>query len=67
MREVRLKIEGMHCGACVKRVTMSLEKLGAKIEEVEVGSARLKADDSVTDSAMLAALQKSGYSASVVH
>lgn len=66
MREVRLKIEGMHCGACVKRVTMSLEKLGAKVEEVEVGSARFKADDSVSDSTVLAALQKSGYPASIV-
>lgn len=66
MREVRLKIEGMHCGSCVKRVTMSLEKAGAKVEDVQVGSARFSAEDTTPDSAVLSALEKAGYPATVV-
>ena len=27
-QEVKLQIQGMHCGACVRRVTSALEKLG---------------------------------------
>ncbi len=42
METLKLKIEGMHCGACVRRVTLALEKLdGVKVEAVEVGSARV--------------------------
>lgn len=41
-RELNLKIEGMHCEACVRRVTAALKQVeGVQVENVAVGSARL--------------------------
>ncbi|MBB5315470.1 heavy-metal-associated domain-containing protein [Tunturibacter empetritectus] len=40
-----LSIEGMHCGACVRRVTDALGKIeGVEVSSVEVGSARVAFD-----------------------
>ena len=65
MREVKLKLENMHCDACVRRVTMALEKTGVKVYEVRVGSARLHAPDTIDDPTILQALHKAGYPATV--
>lgn len=65
MREVKLKLENMHCDACVRRVTTTLEKTGAKVEEVRVGSARIHAPDTIDDTTLLATLHKAGYPATV--
>ncbi len=63
MSEIVLNIEGMHCGACVRRVSQALERVpGAHVEEVRIGAARLKADDPAP---AIAALQKAGYTAHV--
>lgn len=61
MREVNLQIENMHCGACVKRVTQTLEKAGAQVEEVRVGAARVQAPDTLEDQSLLLSLEKAGY------
>ena len=61
MSEITLNIDGMHCGACVKRVTQTLEKVpGAEVLEVRIGAARLKADDA---EGALAAQANAGYQA----
>ena len=65
MREVTLKIENMHCGACVRRVTQTLEKTGAQVEEVRIGAARVQAPATLEDSALLLSLDKAGYRALV--
>jgi copper chaperone CopZ len=65
MRKVQLKLENMHCDACVRRVTMTLEKTGAKIEEVRVGSARIEAPESLDNPTLVQALGKAGYPATV--
>ena len=50
MESIQLQIEGMHCGACVRRVTQALEALpGIRLESVEVGSARLQYDAALID------------------
>jgi copper chaperone len=68
MREVTLRIENMHCGACVRRVTQALEKLdGVRVGEVRVGAARVDAPDNVQDAALLGAIDKAGYPAIVEH
>jgi len=42
MAVLTLRIENMHCGACVRRVTAALNRLpGTQAEEVRVGSARV--------------------------
>ncbi len=66
MREVTLRIENMHCGACVKRVSQALEGVsGVQIGEVRVGAARVQAPDGLPESALVSAVEKAGYSATV--
>jgi copper chaperone len=61
MSEITLNIEGMHCGACVRRVTQALTRVpGTEVLEVRIGAARLKAGDSKL---AIAALAKAGYAA----
>ena len=68
MREVTLRIENMHCGACVRRVTQALEKVGGvRVGEVRVGAARVEAADHVEDAVLLGAVDKAGYPAIVEH
>ena len=64
MREVMLRIENMHCGACVRRVTQALEDVdGVKVGEVRIGAARVQAPDDVRESALVRAVERAGYSA----
>ena len=66
MREVTLRIENMHCGACVRRVTQALEKVdGVHVGEVRIGAARVEAPDDVRESALVSAVEKAGYPALV--
>jgi copper chaperone CopZ len=66
MRELTLRIENMHCGACVRRVTQALERVdGVKVGEVRIGAARVQAPDDVRESALVGAVEKAGYPALV--
>ena len=59
MRELTLRIENMHCGACVRRVTQALERVdGVKVGEVRIGAARVQAPDDVRESALVGAVEK---------
>ncbi len=61
MSEITLSIDGMHCGACVKRVTQALQRVPeTEVEEVRIGAARVKSPDA---GAVVAALSKAGYTA----
>ena len=61
MSHITLNIEGMHCGACVRRVTQTLERIpGTTVEEVRIGAARVESDDVAP---LLAALARAGYPA----
>ena len=65
MAEFTLHIDGMHCGACVRRVSQALAAVeGMVVNEVRVGAARLtsKQDPPPVDLAV-AALAKAGYTA----
>jgi copper chaperone CopZ len=58
---MRIEISGMHCQACVARVRKALEKVeGARVREVEVGSAQLDLEPS-RQSEALQAIEKAGY------
>lgn len=66
MREVTLRIENMHCGACVKRVSGALEKIpGVQVGEVRVGAARLQAPEDLPESTIVSAVEKAGYPAAI--
>jgi copper chaperone len=60
-----LSIEGMHCGGCVNRVTSALSKLqGVTVEQVEIGSARVRYDRGLATPAQIAdSISKIGFSA----
>lgn len=46
MQNLKLAIEGMHCGGCVNRVTTALKKTpGVEVRSVEVGSAEVSFDE----------------------
>lgn len=67
MAEFKLHIDGMHCGACVRRVAQALASTeGLVVKEVRVGEAELSStvEPAPIDLAM-AAVAKAGYTASV--
>ncbi len=57
-----LRIDNMHCGACVRRVTAALNAVpGTEVEQVEVGMARVRS--SAASEALVAAVAKAGFPA----
>ncbi len=63
MVTIELRIENMHCGACVRRVTVALGKVPATtVEEVRIGAARVRTEASAGQ--LAEALGKAGYPAS---
>jgi len=69
MPEFKLKIDGMHCGSCVRRVNQALAATpGVVVNEVSVGAAKVTTtqkpapgDEAI--SLAIAALAKAGYNA----
>lgn len=65
MHTLKFAIEGMGCGACVRKVTDALKAVpGVHVESVEIGAATVALDPSQAgDAAVVEALAKSGYTA----
>jgi copper chaperone len=71
MSEFALRIDGMHCGSCVRRVSQALSQTaGVTVKEVQIGAARLESEARLgseeqtgTVDAAIAALAKAGYTA----
>jgi copper chaperone len=65
MSEFTLRIDGMHCGSCVRRVSQALAGTnGLQVKEVRIGAARVASDqDPLPIDHALAALAKAGYAA----
>ena len=57
---MKIAIEGMHCEACVQRVRKALEKAGAHVESVQIGSAVVTIGGE-REEAALAAVRDAGY------
>ncbi len=65
VREVTLRIEGMHCGSCIRRVTQALNQAGPfTVKEVRLGAARYEAPAG-SEPAAVGALAKAGFTARV--
>jgi copper chaperone len=64
-----LSIEGMHCGACIRRVTDALQKVdGVEVGSVEVGSAKLAfSPEETTVDQIAAAVNRIGFQANVAN
>jgi len=69
MAEITLKIDGMHCGSCIRRVTQAIHGAGqVDVREVRLGAARFHTSEDATATqadAAIAALAKAGYMARV--
>lgn len=65
MVEFTLRIDGMHCGSCVRRVSQALASTeGIQVSEVRVGAARLASSQNPPPVDLaLAALARAGYTA----
>jgi len=65
MAEFRLRIDGMHCGGCVRRVSQALATTeGIQVEEVQVGSAKVSSSAGHAPIELaISALAKAGYTA----
>ena len=65
MAEFTLRIDGMHCGSCVRRVSQTLAAVpGVAVNEVRVGAARLIATEGPAPVDLaIAALAKAGFAA----
>jgi len=63
--KLNLSIEGMHCAACVRRVTDALSGVeGVEVESVEVGSAKVAFEPKQTSPGQIAsAVNRIGFSA----
>lgn len=62
---VKLTIEGMSCGGCVRHVTQALGAIpGARVQDVKVGSATVAIDPQATSpQALVEAVNAAGYTA----
>lgn len=62
--EFTLQIDGMHCGACIRRVAQALASTeGIQVEEVRLGGARIIATTPEQITPAVAAVAKAGYNA----
>lgn len=64
---LKLSIEGMHCGACVRRVTHALQAVsGVEVGSVEIGTATVAFDPSEATSEQISgAVNAIGFTAQV--
>ncbi len=62
---LKLSIDGMHCGACVRRVTESLQRTaGVQLGVVDIGSAQMAFDPAETSAEkIVAAVNSIGFQA----
>ena len=65
--KIKLSIQGMHCEACVRRVTNALSSVeGVRVDSAEVGSAHVTFDSAtVAPGQIVAALDRIGFAAHV--
>lgn len=65
---LKMTIEGMHCGSCVKRVTLAIQKVeGVEGVNVEVGSASVQYDaEKAEQQEFLDAINRIGFTAHAV-
>lgn len=67
MERISLKIDGMHCDGCVRRVRKLLEQTGAtEIHDVEVGRAEISVSpDGPEDFSFKDKLEEAGFTVTV--
>ncbi|MWV16267.1 copper-binding protein [Pseudomonas sp. L-22-4S-12] len=67
MKTIELQVDGMSCGACVKRVGAALGSLAGVGEvRVDLAGGKVRVEAEVDSRELLAALQQAGYPARVL-
>ena len=62
MIEKIFKVEGMNCQHCVKAVEVELNEIGVEPIEVEIGSAKVKFDETkYSDNDIVNAIDEAGF------
>lgn len=69
MRELRLRVDGMHCAACVSRVESVLAEEGCSDISINLasGNVMLSADDNVSPEKLCEAINDLGFEANLIH
>ncbi len=66
MSEITLRIDGMHCGSFIRRVTQTLQSVnGAEVEEVRLGAARVTLAEGSNPETLLTGLGNAGFAARI--
>jgi copper chaperone len=65
LAEFTLRVDGMHCGSCIRRVSQALAATpGVVVNEVRIGAVRLSSDEEPPPLGLaIAAIAKAGYTA----
>lgn len=69
MKNLNLKISGMHCGSCEKIIQMDLDDVDGVIEaeiDSKKGTGLVKVEDSVSSEVILKTINDAGYKAELV-
>jgi copper chaperone CopZ len=61
--KLEFKLEGMHCGGCVTRLTHTLKRLkGVQVEDVQIGAAQVTYEKTaITPEEIQAAIRQAGW------
>ena len=65
--KIKVKITGMHCSSCVRRIEKKLEKIGAKTKVnlvTEIATIQLK--NNLSKETIISEIEKLGYSAQIL-
>ncbi|MBV8436885.1 MAG: heavy-metal-associated domain-containing protein [Silvibacterium sp.] len=67
--DLRLSIEGMHCEACVRRVTNALAGVkGVRVDSVKLGSAKVEFEPgTATPEEIAGAVDRIGFKVQIEH
>jgi len=68
MKNINLKIEGMHCESCEKIIKMEIEEVPGVLEskiDSKIGTGNIKVEDSVEGEVIIEAVKKAGYKAEI--
>jgi copper chaperone CopZ len=64
MTQVVLRIDGMRCGSCVRRIGQALQSVpGIRTDEIRVGAVRLEVQNPAETESAIAAINNAGYTA----
>lgn len=69
LKQVNFKVTGMHCNSCVTLITMELSEIPGVtgvVVDLKTGIGNVTLTEKISDGEILAAVERAGYSASIV-